>query len=88
MCLAYYSQILGAALVPIAKSVIGEDWILQQDNAAVRAMRHTNEFLEFYDVDTLAWPIKSLDLIVVENLLGCLAGGVYRYRSQIKLSQI
>lgn len=43
----HFNQILEHALLSISKRLIGEDWILQQDNANVHTSRHPNEFLDF-----------------------------------------
>lgn len=40
--LAYYTRILKAALLPIVDYIVEEDWILQQENAAVHTLRHTS----------------------------------------------
>ncbi len=60
-----------------------EDWIFQKDNASVHRSKETKEWLADNNVDVLAWPAKSPDLNIIENLCGVLVRQVYKKFSAV-----
>lgn len=49
----YYVEVLQFIHIPSADALLGEEWVFQQDSAAVNSSHLTWEFLEANDVDVL-----------------------------------
>ncbi len=56
-----YQQILGDVMLPDARRLVGEDFILQQDNPTIHTSRSTKQWLRDNEVTVLDWPAKSPD---------------------------
>ncbi len=63
----YCEEILLNHVVPFAPFV-GENFLLQQDNARTHVARVTRDFLETVGIKTLEWPAFSPDLNPIEHL--------------------
>lgn len=49
----YYVKVIQFALIPAADTLLGDEWIFWQDNAAVRSSHITREFFEANDIEVL-----------------------------------
>ena len=63
-----YCQIHSECLLHFASEQCPENWIYQQDNASCQRSKYTTGFLSDNYVDVLAWPTRSPDLNIIENL--------------------
>lgn len=76
----YYFNIVQDCLIDENSSLVGEDWILQKDNAAVHTFNYTKEWLKDSDVNIVDCPFKIPDLNIIENIWRILARKVYQDR--------
>lgn len=72
-----YLRILNECAFPSGDRLIGEAFILQQDNAPCHKSRMITKCLAEIGVQTLDWPPQSPDLNVIENVWSY----IKRYRS-------
>ena len=63
-----YQQVLEEHMLADAETMIGEDFVFQQDNAPIHTSRSTRQWLREHDVTLLDWPPKSPDANPIENL--------------------
>ena len=73
-----YSEFLVSTLLPTIRARLGNEFLLQQDNAPPHAARITKELLVAEGVKTIDWPPYSPDLNPVENLWAIISNAVYR----------
>lgn len=63
-----YLTTLNENAFPSGQRLIGQSFILQQDNAPCHKARMIMNFLKDLDVPTLNWPPQSPDLNIIENV--------------------
>jgi len=63
-----YLRTLNDFAFPSGDRLIGEEFILQQDNAPCHKAKMINTFLREVGVKTLDWPPQSPDLNIIENV--------------------
>lgn len=65
---AVYLKLVQEVLIPEGKRLIGENFILQQDNAPIHKAKLVTKYLKDANVNVLTWPPQSPDLSPIENL--------------------
>lgn len=78
----YYIEILDDVLIEYGEKIVGAEFILQQDNAAIHCSRKTKEFLMSRAIPILDWPALSPDLNPIENLWAILSSKVFHHGRQ------
>lgn len=79
-----YIELLEDVLIPFTEDVMPEDFIFQQDNAAIHVSKKTLEWFSDRNISLLEWPARSPDLNPIENLWGILARLVYKGGRQFR----
>uniref|UniRef100_A0A3B3YE53 Tc1-like transposase DDE domain-containing protein n=1 Tax=Poecilia mexicana TaxID=48701 RepID=A0A3B3YE53_9TELE len=78
----YVEMLQRASLMTEGPRLCGNDWVFQQDNAAVHNARLTKEFFQENNITLLDHPACSPDLYPIENIWGWMAREVYKNRHQ------
>jgi len=55
-------------IIPEGKRLIGDDFILQQDNAPIHTAKIVKKFITDSNIQYLVWPPQSPDLSPIENV--------------------
>ena len=63
-----YIQTFRECAIPIDRDLIGDDFVLHQDNWSVHVSSKNVEFLERAGIEELPWPSRSLDASLIENV--------------------
>uniref|UniRef100_A0A3B3TZ51 Tc1-like transposase DDE domain-containing protein n=1 Tax=Poecilia latipinna TaxID=48699 RepID=A0A3B3TZ51_9TELE len=74
----YVEMLQRASLMTEGPRLCGNDWVFQQDNAAVHNARLTKEFFQESNITILDHPAFSPDLNPTENIWGWMAREVYK----------
>ena len=72
-----YIKILREYAIPIIRDLIGDDFVLQQDNCSVHVSSKTLESLEGAGIEVLLWPSRSPDLSLIENVWEMISSRLY-----------
>lgn len=80
----YVEMLQQASLLAEGPRLCGEEWIFQQDNAAIHNARRTMDFFHENNVTLLDHPACSPDLNPIENIWGWLAREVYKNGRQFQ----
>ena len=79
-----YKTILRKSVIPAVQRVVGEDWILQDDNDPKHRAAEVEACKEKLSITTLPWPSNSPDLNPMENAWSRFADLVQDMRPQNK----
>ncbi|XP_062558115.1 uncharacterized protein LOC134222992 [Armigeres subalbatus] len=63
-----YIELLDCMLIPFTEDVMDNDFIFQQDNAAIHVSKVSKQWFSEHDITLLEWPARSPDLNPIENL--------------------
>lgn len=74
---AYYITLLEEVLIEYGETMPHQDWIFQQDNAAVHSSKVTKQWFQEKNIAVMSWPARSPDMNPMENLWGILSREVY-----------
>uniref|UniRef100_A0A3Q2DBB7 Tc1-like transposase DDE domain-containing protein n=1 Tax=Cyprinodon variegatus TaxID=28743 RepID=A0A3Q2DBB7_CYPVA len=74
----YVEMLQWASLMTEGPCLCSNDWVFQQDNAAVHNVRLTKEFFQENNITLLDHPACSRDLNPVESIWGWMAREVYK----------
>lgn len=77
-----YTEVLEDVLLTFLDEHSDEEFIFQQDNAAIHASRETTRWFAERNIEIMSWPPCSPDCNPIENLWGFLASKVYANNKQ------
>ncbi|CAK9804825.1 Transposable element Tc3 transposase [Anthophora quadrimaculata] len=77
-----YLEILKTAKIRIFDVVRDNQWIFQQDNAAIHTAKLVKNWFEEQEIICLEWPALSPDVNIIENVWGYLSRKVYINNTQ------
>ncbi|KAK3513042.1 hypothetical protein QTP70_000198 [Hemibagrus guttatus] len=80
----YVDMLQQASLMTEGPCLCGNDWVFQQDNAAVHKARLTKDFFQDNNVALLDHPACTPDLNPLENVWGWMAREVYKNERQFQ----
>lgn len=84
MATGYVDMLQRASLLTEGPRLCGNDWVFQQDNAAIHNGRLTKDFFQENNVALLDHPACSPDLNPIENIWGWMAREVYKNGRQFQ----
>uniref|UniRef100_A0A3P9N8F0 Tc1-like transposase DDE domain-containing protein n=1 Tax=Poecilia reticulata TaxID=8081 RepID=A0A3P9N8F0_POERE len=80
----YVEMLQRPSLMTEGPRLCGNDWVFQQDNAAVHNAHLTKEFFQENNITLLDHPACSPDLNPIENIWGWMAREVYKNGHQFQ----
>ena len=79
-----YIELLNDVLIHLEDNSLGNNWIFQQDNAAIHKSKATKSFLSSRNIPVLDWPACSPHLNRIENLWAILSDQVFKNNTRYK----
>ena len=83
-----YIKTLREYAIPNIKGLIGDDFVLQQNNCSLHVSSKTLEFLDGAGIEVLPWPRRSPDLSLIENVWGLISSRMYNGPQPINLDDM
>lgn len=74
---ADYIAFLDEFVKPLLDNLMDEDYIFQQDNASIHVSAQTLAWMAEVGIKTMAWPARSPDLNIIENVWSLISSIVY-----------
>ena len=72
-----YVEVLAKYLLPFTHRIIGDKWVLQQDNSSIHTSNLVKDWVNCHNVTLLDWPSLSPELNIIENVWSHLVRMVY-----------
>ncbi|GAB0088231.1 hypothetical protein DMENIID0001_026240 [Sergentomyia squamirostris] len=82
---AVYLKLMQEVIIPEGRRIIGDDFILQQDNAPIHKAKIITKYLAEAGANVMTWPPQSPDLSPIENLWAMLKIKIAEQRNPILL---
>lgn len=79
---AAYVELLETQLIDNPPEFLEENFLFQQDNAAIHASKFTKQWFAQHNIELLEWPACSPDLNPIENLWGIISRRIYQNGKQ------
>jgi len=83
-----YIELLKSSVVPILKLNFGDDFWLQEDNAPVHKSSKVKQFMKSSSIKILAWPARSPDLNIVEDIWNIISQKLYDGPQFLNVTQL